>query len=134
MIDRLTPNQRILVLMNQLIAIGYVGLAVSVCVRAVSGQTTAVGSTVLVACMLCQAFGHFRLKAWAIKVTAAIFAVADLLAIPYLLAFFESKLLPPLQIRIFTFIIITALAILMALNYRLYAVVCKAKVAGAKPE
>lgn len=111
-------RQRIfLVVVNRFIAMCYLGVVVLVGWRAVLGEAAATGCIVLIAFLIWQAFGHFRLKAWAPKVTAALSAVANLLAIPYLFAIYEPQLLPPLQQRLVIFLLITSLTLLLVLNY-----------------
>lgn len=107
----------ILTVVNRVIALCYLGAVVLVGVRTASGKVAVIGGIVLIAFLVWQAFGHFRLKAWAPKVTAALAAVVNLLAIPYLLAGYESQLLPPFQQRLVNFLIITSLTLLLVLNY-----------------
>lgn len=59
-------------------------------------------------------------KGWALKVSAAIFAVVNLLAVPYLFSPYEQELVPVLQVRIAKFVIICLLTAAMVMNYFFY--------------
>lgn len=110
-------RKRILTAVNRVIAFCYLLAAFLIGLRAASGKVAATGDIVLIAFLVWQAFGHFRLKAWALKATAALSMVVSLLAIPYLFAIYESQLLPPFQQRLVNFLLITSLAFLLVLNY-----------------
>lgn len=100
-----------------IVAICYICGAALVMFRFATGLTAPLGSIVLVGFMTIQAIGHARLWAWALKITAVIFVVADLLAVPYLLALFEPQMLPSFHERLVNFLLITVLAALAVLNY-----------------
>jgi hypothetical protein len=111
-------RKRILAMFNRFIAICYLSMAVLVGLKTVLGEVAAAGGIVLITFLVWQAFGHFRLKAWAPKVTAAISIVVNLMAIPYLFAFYESQLLPSFQQRLINFLLITLMTALLIFNYR----------------
>lgn len=119
-------KRRILIVLNLIVAAVYLGGAGVVALRALSGQTSVGGSAVLVVLFVAQAFGHARIKRWALMISAALAAVANLFAIPYLFAAFEAGLLPSMRERLLTFFLLTMLTIIMVLNYSFYSKVMRA--------
>jgi len=127
-------QQRILIFINRFIALCYLGIVVLVGLRAASGETEAIGSMVVIAFLVWQSFGHFRLRTWAPKVTAALIVVVNLLAVPYLLTGYETQLLPPFQDRLIVFLLITFLTLLLLLNYHFCEKQQRTAERGAHPE
>lgn len=81
--------------------------------------TSILGGVVLAAFLTWQAIGHWRLRSRALKVTAAVLLVSNLLAIPYVLALFEAEILAPPLARVALFFLLTLLTSAMVANYAL---------------
>jgi len=79
-----------------------------------------VGGLVVILLALILAFGHFMCREWALKTSAAIFAVVALLAVPYLFSTYEQELVPSQHVRVVQFVLIGILALAMSANYLLY--------------
>lgn len=111
---------RIFVLANKVLAVAYVGLACVAVFSVVQKSAGLVGGLVLALLILALALGHFLCKGWALKASAAIFAVVALLAVPYLFSTYEQSLVPALHVRVSKFILLLCLALAMSANYMLY--------------
>lgn len=114
-----TRLKQVLVVFNRLVALGYFVAAFWVTIGMVVAHTSFVGSTVLAACFIWIAFGHFVLKPWAPKVTAALFGVAEIMAIFYLLSGFEQSLVSTFEERLVKFSVLTLVTSVLVTNFYL---------------
>jgi len=111
---------KVFALANKALAVVYVGLACVVAFSVAQKSAGLVGGLVLALLILALALGHFLCKGWALKASAATFAVVALLAIPYLFSTYEQALVPALYVRVSKFILLLCLALAMSANYLLY--------------
>lgn len=113
-----TLNYRcLLVFANGIVGTCYVGAVGIVGLRLASGQTAFIGSAIFIACLLSLAYGHFRLRVYAVMMTAAICGAASLLTLVQLFFAYEPALLPPFRERALQFVLSIVLTSLAMLNY-----------------
>jgi hypothetical protein len=109
--------EKLLIKINFIIALCYLGMAVMVVSRFLYGETEWFGSIILICVLIALAIGHACNDIWAIKVSAAIFTVINIFAIPYLFGWYDSEIILPFKVRIINFSIITILDTFLLINY-----------------
>ena len=105
--------------LNRLVAIAYLLIDMKVIAAYMLDSTNIIGTTLIIGGSIIQIYGHLRNRLWALKITAAIWGIINILALFYLLPIYPSEMNQPLFERLILFVGITLISITLVSNFYL---------------
>ena len=102
---------------NGIVSLFYLCVVVKVALHAVRYDVSWAGAAVIVLVALLLAWGHFFLRIWALKATAAVAWIVAFLLLFYLIPGYDMTPVSTFPVRLTYSCVATLLAVLLSLNY-----------------